>query len=463
MAIRLFNTLTVNKEEFAPLEDMKVGLYTCGPTVYNFAHVGNFRSYVFEDLLRRHLVYHGYDVHHVMNLTEIIRTCRETGRSLEDLTEQYTEAFLNDIDTLNIWRADEYPKATDHIPDIVQHIKGLIERGHAYESKGSVYFRIGSFDDYGKLSHKDMEGLQQNASGRIDSDEYETEDVRDFALWKAYTEDDGDIFWDTEISKGRPGWHIECSTMSMKYLGRSFDIHCGGVDLIFPHHENEIAQSEALTGKPFVKYWLHCEHLIVEGKKMSKSAGNFFTLRDLLDKGYDPMAIRYVLLATHYRQRLNFTFDGLEAAAHALDRIREFKRRLQESGGRGTDMADEIAEAERKFGDALDDDLNVSVALAVLFDFIRDANRLMDEGNLSSEGAAEALALLERFDSVLGVMQGRDEAGAGVPEDVMALVHERQQARRDKDFARADDLRDTLAERGWVVKDTPDGPRVTAK
>lgn len=462
MAIRLFNTLTQQKEDFVPLVAGKAGLYTCGPTVYNFAHIGNFRSYMFEDLLRRHLIYRGYDVHHVMNLTDvedkIIRTCRETGESLKSLTGRYSEAFLRDIDTLGILRAQEYPAATEHIEEIVAIIQRLIERGHAYEANGSVYFRLASFDGYGKLSHKDLEGLRDGASGRVDSDEYETENVRDFALWKAYDEDDGDIFWETPFGKGRPGWHIECSCMSMKYLGETFDIHCGGVDLVFPHHENEIAQSEGATGKRFVNYWLHCEHLIVEGRKMSKSMGNFFTLRDLLDKGYSAMAIRYVLLSTHYRARLNFTFEGLDGAAASLARLQEFKRRLAAVKTGDDDLVTPIAACEEAFGGFLDDDLNVSGALAAIFDFVREVNKLLDRHGVSKTGADSALAMLDRLDSVLGLLG--DEEEAAVPETVLALVEERQAARRAKDFAQSDAIRDKLLAEGWVIKDTADGPRV---
>lgn len=463
MAIRLYNTLTQQKEDFVPLVPGKAGLYTCGPTVYNFAHIGNFRSYMFEDLLRRHLVYRGYDVHHIMNLTDvedkIIRTCRETGESLKSLTGRYSEAFLGDIDTLNILRAHAYPAATEHIDEIVAIIQALIERGHAYEANGSVYFRLASFSDYGKLSHKDLEGLRDGASGRVDADEYETENVRDFALWKAYDEGDGAVFWETPFGKGRPGWHIECSCMSMKYLGETFDIHCGGVDLVFPHHENEIAQSEGATGKKFVNYWLHCEHLIVEGRKMSKSMGNFFTLRDLLDKGYSPMAIRYVLLSTHYRARLNFTFDGLDGASAALSRLQEFKRRLAAvTAGGSDDLAVPIAACETSFGEHLDDDLNISGALAALFDFVREVNKKMDAFAVNPAGAAAALALLDRLDGVLGLLGDAEEAA--IPEEILALAAERQEARRAKNFARSDEIRDRLAAAGWIIKDTPDGPRV---
>jgi cysteinyl-tRNA synthetase len=450
------------KETFEPLEAGKVGLYTCGPTVYNVAHIGNFRAYMFEDLLRRHLVFRGYDVQHIMNVTDvedkIIRTCQENGEPRQALTDRFTKVFLEDIDSLNILRAHAYPAATDHIDEMVDFIKGLMEKDLAYESQGSVYFRIANFPDYGKLSHKDLDGLQQGGSGRVLADEYTTEDVRDFALWKAYVPEDGDVFWETELGKGRPGWHIECSCMSMKYLGDTFDIHCGGVDLVFPHHENEVAQSEGRTGKPFANYWLHCEHLIVEGKKMSKSLGNFFSLRDLLEKGYSAKALRYVLLTTHYRKRLNFTFDELDGAAQALDRLQEFQRRLGHVQGTGSDLADEVQKCEAAFGEALDDDLNVAQAMAVLFDFVRDTNKCIDENSLGEAGASAATDLLNRLDQVLGLLDDEEEDAA--PAEIMDLVMERQEARRSRDFARSDEIRDTLAAQGWIIKDTPDGPRV---
>ncbi|MCP4643426.1 MAG: cysteine--tRNA ligase [bacterium] len=462
MAIRFFNTLSRKKEAFEPLEPGKVGLYTCGPTVYNFAHVGNFRAYVAQDLLKRHLKYRGFDVKHVMNLTDvedkIIRTCRETGESLGSLTGRYTQAFLEDLDALNILPADVYPAATEHIDEIVELIKRLRDNGHTYESDGSVYFKLSTFDDYGRLSRFDMDQLRQGASGRVDSDEYETEDARDFALWKAFVEEDGDVYWETELGKGRPGWHIECSVMSMKYLGDTFDIHCGGEDLVFPHHENEIAQSSCATGKPFVKYWLHNAYLNVEGKKMSKSLGNFFTLRDLLEKGYEPTAIRWVLLATHYRMPNNFTFDAVDAARESLRRVRDFRTRLDEVDGDGVDLDEETASCEQAFAEAMDDDLNVSAALAAVFDFVRETNKLIDDGKLSDRGAANANALMDRLDAVTGLFE-RDAADEA-PEDVLALVEERCAARRSKDFARADAIRDDLAKQGWVIEDTADGSRV---
>ena len=464
MTIRFYNTLTRERQVFEPIEPGKVRMYNCGPTVYNFVHIGNLRAYVFVDLLRRHLEYRGFKVTHITNITDVedklIRLCREQGVDLKTITDKYTDAFLEDLDTLGVHRSHEYPRATDHIDDMITLIQALKERGLAYEVDGNTYFRIGAFEGYGKLSKKDLDALQTNASGRIDNDEYETEDARDFALWKAYTPDDGEVFWETPIGKGRPGWHIECSCMSMKKLGETFDIHCGGVDLIFPHHENEIAQSEGATGKPFVNYWLHNEHLIVDGKKMAKSAGNFYTLRDIVEKGFNPLAVRWVLLMTHYRQRLNFTFDGLEAAIESLERIRDFRERLGDVQGKAAVLNEDIAACEKAFGDALDDDLNISAAMAAVFEFIRETNRKIDAGELGKADADAAIAMLDRLDAIVGIL---DPGEAAVPEEVLAQVEARQQARRDKDFARADEIRDSLLAEGWVIKDTPDGPRVSRR
>jgi len=462
MAIRLFNTLARMIEAFEPLVAGKVDMYTCGPTVYNYAHIGNFRAYVFEDLLRRHLKYRGYRVTQVMNLTDvedkIIRGCRETGKPLKEFTAPFVQAFFEDLDVLGAERAEHYPAATDHIPEMVELIKTLRDKGHTYEAGGSIYFRLSSFPEYGRLSHFDMSKLKEGASGRVDVDEYSSEDARDFALWKAYDEQDGTVFWETEIGKGRPGWHIECSAMSMKYLGSTFDIHTGGVDNMFPHHENEIAQSECATGRPFVKYWLHCAHLVVEGRKMAKSLGNFFTLRDLVEAGHKPLAIRWVLIATHYRQPNNFTFEALDAANQALNRIRDFRLRLAEIRGGGSNLEKEIAACEGAFGNALDDDLNISAALGAVFDFIRDTNKSVDRNEVGAEGAQRALAMLDRMNAVTGLFA--PPAESQVPQEVMDLVKQRQQARRDKDFARADAVRAELTRMGWLVEDTPDGPRV---
>ncbi len=463
MPIRLYNTLSRTKETFESLEAGKVRMYTCGPTVYSYAHIGNLRTFMFQDLLRRHLEYRGYEVTLVMNITDvedkIIRTCRETGESRESLTSRFAECFFEDLTALGVNMPTHSPRATEHIDDMVALIKKLDENGHTYEADGSIYYRISSFPEYGKLSHFDIDTLQDGAGGRVQSDEYHTDDARDFALWKAYEEEDGDVYWDTEIGKGRPGWHLECSCMSMHYLGESFDIHCGAVDLVFPHHENEIAQSEGATGKPFVKYWMHAAHLNIDGRKISKSLGNTITLRSLLDEGHSPLTIRYALRSTHYRQPTNFSAETLEAAKQAVQRIQDFKHRLKElRRSSGTTLSEECDQCEKKFAEALDDDLNISAALAAVFDFLRDTNRLMDDHELGEEGAANALTMLDRFDTVTGLTG--DAATDVVPDEILDLVAQRQQARRNKDFSAADTIRDQLADKGWVLEDTPDGPRV---
>lgn len=463
MALVFYNTLSRCKEVFQPITPGKVGLYTCGPTIYNYAHIGNFRAYMFEDLLRRYLTFRGYDVTHIMNLTDVedklIRACRETGKPLKEITSYFAKAFFEDINTLGILRADAYPAATDHIQEMVELIKILRSKGHTYEENGSIYFKLSTFPEYGKLSRMNLEDLKAGASGRVDADEYDAEEARDFALWKAWDEQDGDVFWETELGKGRPGWHIECSAMSMKYLGPHFDIHCGGIDNMFPHHENEIAQSCCATEAPFVNFWLHCAHLVVDGRKMSKSLGNFYTLRDLLEKGLDPKAIRYTLISTHYRQPSNFSFDAVAASAQALRRIRDFRVRLEEIRGEGDDLSDECTTCENEFLEAMDDDLNISGALGVVFNFIRDVNRKLDDGTVGKIGAGKALYLLDRLDTVTGVFSFKNSVEE-IPQWVFDLVNARQQARREKRFADADAIRAKLAEEGWTVEDTADGPRV---
>ena len=461
--IRFFNTLTRRKDPFTPIEKGKVRMYTCGPTVYDYAHIGNFRAFIFEDLLKRWLIQRGFKVTHVMNLTDIddktIKGSQKQGIPIRQFTNFYVKAFFEDIKALNIQPADVYPKATDHIHEMVALIKQLIQKSFAYKSQdGSIYYAINKFKNYGKLSHFKPAELQ--ASERVETDEYTKEEAQDFALWKAWTSEDGDVFWETEIGKGRPGWHIECSAMSMRYLGETFDIHCGGVDNMFPHHENEIAQSEAATGKKFVNYWLHNEHLLVEGRKMAKKLGNFYTLRDLLGKGYDPIMIRYLLLSTHYRAQFNFTFDALDGAGATVERLRNFTRRLQ--GADGKDSNGKIPELLRAvqmgFGEAMDDDLSVSVALSVLFDFVREVNALLDAGVVSRSEANEAHALMKRFDEVLGVI-GEVESEAALPKEAQELIEKREEARKAKDWAAADALRDRLNEMGFVIEDTSKGVR----
>lgn len=461
--IRLFNTLTRQKELFKPIEVGKVGMYTCGPTVYDYAHIGNFRAFIFEDLLKRWLEHRGYAVKHVMNLTDVddktIRGSQKQGKSLHEYTDFYSNAFFEDIKALNIAPATIYPRATDHIPQMVALIKRLLEKGIAYRGEdGSIYFAISKFPDYGKLSHIRVQELK--AGARVSQDEYAKEEAQDFALWKAWTPEDGDVFWETELGKGRPGWHIECSAMSTKYLGETFDIHCGGVDNMFPHHENEIAQSEAATGKRFVHVWLHNEHLLVEGKKMAKRLGNFYTLRDLLAKGLDPLAIRYLLLSTHYRQQFNFTFEALDAAKSAIERLVNLQRRLKDANGKGDPKCvDELIERVHKcFGDAMDDDLNISVALASLFDFVRDANNLLDSGVVSEIEAKWLNAVIEDLDRVLGVLPKFKEEAA-LPKEAEELIRRREEARKAKDWKTADAVRVQLKSMGIVLEDTVQGVR----
>ncbi len=463
--MKFFNTLTRNLDEFRPLDPAgkRVGLYTCGPTVYNFAHIGNFRAFVFEDLLRRYLAYRGYDVLHVMNITDvedkIIRTVRQTGEPMRQLTARFTAAFEDDCRALNILPPHQQPRATEHIAEIIALIRALMEKGVAYQAPDkSVYFSIAKFSRYGQL--KKIDAGQLRSGERVKLDEYEKESAGDFALWKARDEADGDIAWESPWGRGRPGWHIECSAMSMKYLGESFDMHCGGEDLVFPHHEDEIAQSEAATGKPFVRYWLHCAHLMVNGQKMSKKLGNFHTLRDLFAKGFTGRELRYTLLGEHYRRPLNFTLEGVEAARASLARIDELLVKLQEIAGDTSPNAGDAAGVEGLVGGfeaALDDDLNVSAALGVAFDFIRDTNKALAAGALKPDGAAAVLQAWQRLDTVLGL--GVPQR-ADAPADIVALAGQRQAARKAKDFKRADQLRDELKVKGWVVEDTPKGPKL---
>jgi len=456
--------MTARKEDFQPLRPGEVRMYTCGPTVYQFAHIGNFRAYVFEDVLRRYLKFKGYRVIQAMNITDVddktIRGSRREGIPLSQHTARYIEAFFDDLQALNIERAEFYPRATEHIGEMVALITKLLQKGYAYKSEGSIYFEISKFKGYGKLSKVKVSELK--AGARVRADEYEKEEARDFALWRGWDEDDGDVFWETEIGKGRPGWHIECSAMSMKYLGEQFDIHTGGIDNIFPHHENEIAQSEAVTGKEFVRYWLHNEHLLADGRKMSKSLGNYYTLRDLLEKGYDPKAIRYLLMFTHYRAPINFTEEGLRAAENTVSNLIDFLDRLYESMNGGGDVEyDEglhgkALMAERVFEERMDDDLDMPGAMAAIHDLIRETNRASDGGRASPRNLKEVYDLLMRLDSVLGILGHERERLSG--EDAH-LLEEREIARRRGDYASADDIRSQLLKRGIVLEDTAQGVR----
>jgi cysteinyl-tRNA synthetase len=459
--VRLYNTLTRSKAEFEPVHAGEVRMYTCGPTVYNYATIGNFRAFIFEDILRRYLIHKGHRVIQVMNLTDVedktIRGARQANIALREYVDFYKKAFFEDLDTLNIQRAEYYPAATDHIPEMVALIKRLLERGCAYRAGDSIYFKVSAFPEYGKLAHLEERQLQAGASGRVDADEYEKEDVLDFALWKGWTEADGDVYWETELGKGRPGWHIECSAMAMKYLGTPLDIHAGGVDLIFPHHENEIAQSEGATGQPFVRHWLHCQHLLVDNQKMSKSLGNFYTLRDLLKQGYKAKALRYSLLSTHYRQAQNFTLEGLTAADAAVQRLQDFMANIQMADGTDTPVEGLIAEARQRFEEGMDDDLNMSLGLAAIFDFVREVNRLSADGKLSRANAQAVKTAMGEFDRVLGLLK---EEESGVDAEAERLLQERERARKRRDFATADQLRAQITALGYIVEDTPRGPRV---
>jgi cysteinyl-tRNA synthetase len=462
MALRFYNTLTQTVEPFAPQSGNVVKMYTCGPTVYNYIHIGNLRTFTFQDVLRRWLHARGFTLDHVMNITDvedkIIRNAAAAHQSIYQYTAQYIDAFLEDIATLRLERPEHMVKATDYIPDMVGAIETLAEKGYTYVSEGSVYYRIANFPTYGKLSHHDFSGIR--AGARVDVDEYDKDDARDFVLWKA--QKDGEPGWETPLGPGRPGWHIECSVMAMKLLGETLDIHTGGVDLAFPHHENEIAQSEAITGKPFVKYWLHAEHLIVEGQKMSKSLGNFFTLRDVIAKDYSPESVRYLLASVPYRKKLNFTFDGLKAAATSIDRLRNYKLRL-DTDKRVPGLNDKVAArttaATAAFDAALDDDLNTAEALGAVFEYVRDTNSAMDAGEFPEGNVAGAQEFLARFDSVFDVLRPSTAAGSLSDTEVDALVAERTAAKKSRDFARADQIRKDLAERGIILEDTKDGVR----
>ena len=466
MPLQLHNTLTQRVEPFHPLSDNTVKMYTCGPTVYDFAHIGNFRTFVFYDLLRRWLRASGFQLNHVMNITDvddkIIRNAVAQGKSLRDYTDNFTQAFLDDCGTLRLERPEHIVRATDHINEMAESIAKLEADGFTYRSDGSVYFRIAKFAEYGKLSHNDFSGMV--AGARVDVDEYEKADARDFALWKAPKE--GEPNWETCIGPGRPGWHIECSVMAYHYLGATLDLHAGGVDLIFPHHENEIAQSEALTGKPFATFWVHSEFLLVDGQKMSKSLGNFYTLRDLFGRGFTPESVRYLLASVPYRKGLNFTFDGLTSAKTAIDRLRNFKLRLETAklaDGLNEELEAKANTAHLNFRAGMDDDLNTAEALGAVFEFLRDANVALDAGTFAEGNRARALELMVLFDSVFEVLTPSEAAGAISADDVETLIAARTAAKKSRDFARADQLRNELLEKGVILEDTKDGVRCKRK
>lgn len=460
--ITFYNTLTKQKEQFKPQEEGVVKIYSCGPTVYNRVHIGNLRGFSFADLLRRYFVYKGFKVIHIMNLTDVddktIRDSQAAGMPLREFTDRYIDLFFADIKTLNIEKVTHYPRATDHITEMLDLIQQLMDKGFAYSKGDSVYFKLEKMNDYGKLSgHKPT--LHQLFGSRIDADEYDKDDVRDFVLWKGYKE--GEPYWDTPFGKGRPGWHIECSAMSMKYLGEHFDIHTGGVDLVFPHHENEIAQSEGATGKPFVSYWLHNEFLVMDADKMSKSLGNVLYLQDLLDKNIDPMVIRYFLISTHYRKIIRYTDETLEAAGNSLNRLRDFVTRLEDY--RSPDLQkDSLSEETMKrwsdsFEAALDDDLNIAQALAVFFEAVKELNSSLDQAALTDFDKQRVMTMIDRFDSVLGLKLLEKENI--LSESLLDLIAERDHARDEKNWSRADEIRDLLLAEGIALEDSPQGTR----
>ena len=502
MPIRLYNTLSRQIEDFKPLEGNTVRMYTCGPTVYAFAHIGNFRTFLFQDILRRYLKYAGYELRHVVNLTDVddntIRNSQAAGMPLRAYTDRYIEAFLIDRQLLSLEEPEFLVRATDCIPEMVKLIQTLVDKGFAYPSEGSVYFKVAAFPPYGQLTHVDFSGVRDGA--RVDTDKYDKENARDFVLWKAAKE--GEPFWETPFGRGRPGWHIECSAMSMKYLGETFDIHSGGSDLIFPHHENEIAQSEAATGKPFVKVWMHAEHLIVNGQSMSKSLGNYYTLRDLINKGYKPSAVRYLLASVPYRKPLNFTFEGLHQAQQSIERLRNFHFRLTKESfpaGESLTLQKRAQEARQKFEVALDDNLNTAEALGAIFDMVRDGNTAMDQGEFRVGDCGAFLDTLERWDRIFVVLDDNDHAklvkfgfvrpltagadsvavvgpetvkremGNGQQasgliaslsdEEIEKLISERAAVRRTGNYARSDEIRAILLKAGVILEDTKAGAR----
>ena len=462
MGLTLFNSLGKAKEPFEPKNENEVTVYCCGPTVYDYAHIGNLRTFLFEDVLIRYLELKGYKVKFVMNITDVddktIRAAKNSNSTLKEYTNRFTSEFFKDLQSLNVKEATEYPRATDYIKDIESHIIKLQSEDYCYEREGSYYYSINKFPKYGSLSGLEINNEKNRT--RLNEDEYTKDNAQDFALWKAWDKDDGDVYWEGKLGKGRPGWHIECSVMSTKILGEEIDIHAGGVDLIFPHHENEIAQTEAITNKKFVKHWIHSEHLIVEGKKMSKSEGNFFTLRDLIDKGYDAKNIRFLLISSHYRSQLNFTFDGINQAKENINRIQEVYSKIIEGKsktGIDTDISSITIESKKAFEEALDDDLDMPVALASIFKFVRDINKYLETNQVLEQNKSEIIDYFETIDKVLGILSNKT---IELDDDVRLLVEQRDEARIKKDWKKSDEIREELLKKGFIVEDTKEGTRI---
>ncbi len=461
--LKFHNTLTNQIEEFQPINDAEVKLYICGPTVWSFAHIGNFRTFTFGDILRRYLKYKGFKLTHVFNLTDvddrIINEARKSGKTIDEFTAPFIEAFWEDFDALGLERPEITPRATEHIQEMISIIETLLENDHAYESDGSIYYRISAFKEYGKLSKINFKGNVSGASGRVDTDKYDKENANDFALWKLVG-DDEPTGWDASFGRGRPGWHIECSAMAMKYLGETFDIHAGGIDLKFPHHENEIAQSEGATGKIFAKTWLHSEHLKVEGETMAKTRGNYFTFRDLVAKGYTATGIRYLLMSVPYHKQLNFTFETLDGAELTIERLRDFRARLNEANlrdGSNEEVQEFTETALKDFEAAMDDNLNTSVALAALHNLTRETNTALTAEKIRAEDRAAILDAIAKVDSVLNIFG--EEKTEMLDAEIESLIEERQEARHSRNFARSDEIRDLLSEKGIVLEDTKGGVR----
>ena len=461
MSIRFYNTINRKKVDFEPITTGTVKLYTCGPTVYDTAHIGNFRTFLFEDLLKRFLIFKGYKVYHVMNITDVddktIKRANKEGMTINELTLRYTKEFMNDIKSLKILPADKYPRATDHIAEMIQMIQTLEESGYAYETKDhSVYFRLDSYDSYGQLTKIDL--TKQRSTERIINDEYSKDNPQDFALWKAWDDEDGKVFWESPWGRGRPGWHIECSAMSIKYLGNHFDIHCGGVDNIFPHHENELAQSVSATKGLFVNYWMHSEYLHIQGDKMSKTTGNFHKISDLISEGFTAEEIRFILLSPHYRSKLNFSLNQNHEAKTAIQRVTDVQQRLFElsdSDQKESSMPDEFEE----FVAALDDDLDTPKAFAIFFGWIRSMNKLLDRGKLMFSQINGGLEFIKIFDDLFAIIPEKEN----VPRKLYDLIEKREKARLNQDWKTADKIRNLLHKEGWLVEDSPNGPKLRPK